>query len=79
MAPAFASAAMSGANGQAGQSMGGGMPMGGMGGGGQGGGDQERSNRAYRIEGAVFEPMAEPTGRIVGSLDDEEPPAPRRW
>lgn len=55
------------------------MPMGGMGGGGQGSGDQERSNRAYRIEGAVFEPMAEPTGRIVGSLDDEEPPAPRRW
>jgi hypothetical protein len=78
-APAFAPMASVGANGQAGQSMGGGMPMGGMGGGGQGGGDQERSNRAYRIEGAVFEPMAEPTGRIVGSLDDEEPPAPRRW
>jgi len=79
-AAGFAPAAAAvGANGQAGQSMGGGMPMGGMGGGGQGGGDQERSNRAYRIEGAVFEPMAEPTGRIVGSLDDEEPPAPRRW
>ncbi|MFI5585698.1 WXG100 family type VII secretion target [Amycolatopsis sp. NPDC051758] len=68
-----------GAPGATGQSMGGGMaPMGGMGGGGAGGGDQERTNRAYRIEGAVFEPMAEPTGRIMGSLDDEEPPVIRR-
>jgi hypothetical protein len=68
-----------GAPGASGQSMGGGMaPMGGMGGGGAGGGDQERTNRAYRIEGAVFEPMAEPTGRIMGSLDDEEPPVIRR-
>ncbi|OXM43415.1 hypothetical protein CFP71_41600, partial [Amycolatopsis thailandensis] len=58
----------------------GGMPMGGMGaGGGQGGGDQERTNRAYRIEGEVFDQINEPTGRITGSLlDDEDQPSTRR-
>nr|WP_281400892.1 WXG100 family type VII secretion target [Amycolatopsis umgeniensis] len=68
--------------GPAGQSFGGGAmpPMGGMGGGGQGGGgDQERSNRAYRIEGEVFDQINEPTGRITGSLlDDEDQPVTRR-
>ncbi|HET6290358.1 MAG TPA: WXG100 family type VII secretion target [Amycolatopsis sp.] len=63
--------------GPASQSFGGGAmpPMGGMGAGGaggQGGGDQERSNRAYRIEGEVFDQINEPTGRITGSLLDDE-------
>ncbi len=69
-------------SGSTGQSFGGGAmpPMGGMGGGGQGGGgDQERSNRAYRIEGEVFDQINEPTGRITGSLlDDEDQPVTRR-
>jgi len=64
-------------SGTAGQSFGGGAmpPMGGMGAGGaggQGGGDQERTNRAYRIEGEVFDQINEPTGRITGSLLDDE-------
>lgn len=69
-----------------GQQMGGGMSpmMGGMGAGGAGGaggGDQERSNPAYRIDGGVFEPLAELTGRITGSLDDDDEvqPAAGRW
>ncbi|MEU3628105.1 hypothetical protein BS329_08440 [Amycolatopsis coloradensis] len=70
--------------GPAGQSFAGGAmpPMGGMGGGGAGGaggGDQERTNRAYRIEGEVFDQINEPTGRITGSLlDDEEQPVTRK-
>lgn len=58
-----------------GQSFGGGaMPPMGMGAGGAGGqgGDQERTNRAYRIEGEVFDQINEPTGRITGSLLDDE-------
>ncbi|MFD6067763.1 WXG100 family type VII secretion target, partial [Amycolatopsis lurida] len=58
-----------------GQSFGGGAmpPMGmGAGGGGGQGGDQERTNRAYRIEGEVFDQINEPTGRITGSLLDDE-------
>ncbi|KZB81005.1 WXG100 family type VII secretion target [Amycolatopsis regifaucium] len=69
--------------GPSGQPFGGGAmpPMGGMGGGGAGGGggDQERTNRAYRIEGEVFDQINEPTGRITGSLlDDEDQPAARK-
>ncbi|WP_340688143.1 WXG100 family type VII secretion target [Amycolatopsis coloradensis] len=61
--------------GPSGQSFGGGAmpPMGmGAGGGGGQGGDQERTNRAYRIEGEVFDQINEPTGRISGSLLDDE-------
>jgi hypothetical protein len=76
-------AAPAATGGPAGQSFGGGAmpPMGGMGGGGAGGGggDQERTNRAYRIEGEVFDQLNEPTGRITGSLlDDEDQPAARK-
>jgi hypothetical protein len=46
--------------------------MGGMGGGAGGGGgeDQERSSRAYRIDGGIFNSGGS-GGRISGSLDDE--------
>ncbi|WP_410651246.1 WXG100 family type VII secretion target [Amycolatopsis sp. cmx-4-54] len=68
--------------GPSGQSFGGGAmpPMGmGAGGGGGQGGDQERTNRAYRIEGEVFDQINEPTGRITGSLlDDEDQSVTRR-
>ncbi|WP_026360229.1 WXG100 family type VII secretion target [Amycolatopsis nigrescens] len=80
---AFAPAATT-AGGAPGQPVGGGAmpPMGGMGGGGggaNGGGDQERTNRAYRIEGEVFDQVNAPTGRITGSLlDDEELPVTRK-
>ncbi|GAB3357320.1 WXG100 family type VII secretion target [Amycolatopsis echigonensis] len=64
----------SGGSGQSG-SGGSGMPgmgsMGGGHGGGGGGGDTERRS-AYRVEGAVFDNLAEPASRITGSLDDDD-------
>jgi hypothetical protein len=57
-----------------------GMPgMGAMGGAQGGGGDTERRAPAYRIEGAVFDNLGEPGRRIIGSLDDEDPPSARTW
>ncbi|MFB9690899.1 WXG100 family type VII secretion target [Amycolatopsis plumensis] len=78
--PAFASAAggPSGPTGAAGSSMSGMPGMGAMGGAQGGGGDTERRAPAYRIEGAVFDNLGEPGRRIIGSLDDEDPPS-RTW
>ncbi|NKQ58996.1 hypothetical protein HFP15_39760 [Amycolatopsis sp. K13G38] len=51
-----------------------GMGMAGMGGmgAGQGGGEnQERTSRAYRIDGGIFDAGEKPGPRIIGSLDDD--------
>ncbi|MDX3193980.1 WXG100 family type VII secretion target [Streptomyces sp. MN03-5084-2B] len=79
--PAFASAGgATGPTGAAGSSMSGMPGMGAMGGGAHGGGgDTERRAPAYRIEGAVFDNLGEPGRRIIGSLDDEDPPSARTW
>ncbi|GHF42013.1 uncharacterized protein YukE [Amycolatopsis bartoniae] len=53
--------------------------LGAMGGGHGGGGeDQQRSSRAYRIDGGIFDAGEKPGPRIIGSLDDDEKPAKRR-